>query len=85
MANGRKRPVRFLFTTSDSAFLFLIGELETVVRRQLPMAVVVAVDNAWGLEVGVYKRTFGHGKTREPGVHWNKNVRFDKIAEALGC
>jgi thiamine pyrophosphate-dependent acetolactate synthase large subunit-like protein len=33
----------------------------------------------------VYKRTFGHGKTTEPGVHWSKSVRFDKIAEGLGC
>ena len=49
------------------------------------MVVVVAVDNAWGLEVGVYKRTFGHGNTTEPGVHWSKDVRFDQIAKGLGC
>ena len=83
VAEGGKRPV--LFTTSDSAFLFHIGELETVSRLNLPMVIVVGVDNAWGLEVGVYKRTFGHGKSTEPGVHWGKNVRFDKIAEGLGC
>lgn len=83
VAEGRKRPV--LFTTSDSAFLFHIGELETVARLEIPMVIVVGVDNSWGLEVGVYKRTFGHGKTNEPGVHWNKDVRFDKIAEGLGC
>jgi acetolactate synthase-1/2/3 large subunit len=83
VADGGKRPV--LFTTSDSAFLFHIGELETVSRLNLPMVIVVGVDNAWGLEVGVYKRTFGHGNTNEPGVHWGKNVRFDKIAEGLGC
>lgn len=83
VADGRKRPV--LFMTSDSAFLFHIGELETVARLKLPMVIVVGVDNQWGLEVGVYKRTFGHGKTNEPGVHWSKDVRFDKIAEGLGC
>ena len=83
IADGGKRPV--LFTTSDSAFLFHIGELETAARFNLPIVTVVAVDNAWGLEVGVYKRTFGHGNTTEPGVHWSKNVRFDKIAEGLGC
>lgn len=82
VADGMQRPV--LFTTSDSAFLFHIGELETVARLNLPMVIVVGVDNAWGLEVGVYKRTFGHGKTNEPGVHWG-HVRFDKMAEALGC
>jgi thiamine pyrophosphate-dependent acetolactate synthase large subunit-like protein len=83
VADGRKRPV--LFLTSDSAFLFHIGELETAARLNLPLVTVVGVDNQWGLEVGVYKRTFGHGKTTEPGVHWSKAVRFDKVAEGLGC
>lgn len=83
VADGGKRPV--LFTTSDSAFLYHIGELEVVQRLNLPMVIVVAVDNAWGLEVGVYKRTFGHGNSTEPGVHWSKNVRFDEIAKGLGC
>ncbi len=81
--DGGKRPV--LFTTSDSAFLFHIAELEVAARHKLPIVTVVGVDNQWGLEVGVYKRTFGHGKTNEPGVHWSKEVRFDKIAEGLGC
>ena len=83
VADGGKRPV--LFTTSDSAFLFHIGELEVAARLNLPIVTVVGVDHQWGLEVGVYKRTFGHGKTTEPGVHWSKDVRFDKIAEGLGC
>lgn len=83
VADGRKRPV--LLTTSDSSFLYHIGDLEVVSRLKLPMVVVVAVDNAWGLEVGVYKRTFGHGNTTEPGVHWSKDVRFDQIAKGLGC
>ncbi|SEQ96436.1 Acetolactate synthase large subunit [Solimonas aquatica] len=83
IADGGKRPV--LFTTSDSAFLYHIGELEVVHRFNLPMVIVVGVDHSWGLEVGVYKRTFGHGNSNEPGVHWSKDVRFDKIAEGLGC
>ncbi|GAB3104183.1 thiamine pyrophosphate-binding protein [Aestuariicella hydrocarbonica] len=83
IADGGKRPV--LFTTSDSAFLYHIAELEVVQRFNLPMVIVVAVDNAWGLEVGVYKRTFGHGNTTEPGVHWSTNVRFDEIARGHGC
>ena len=83
IADGKQRPV--LFLTSDSAFLFHIGELETAARLNLPLVTVVAVDNQWGLEVGVYKRTFGHGNSTEPGVHWSKEVRFDKIAEGLGC
>jgi thiamine pyrophosphate-dependent acetolactate synthase large subunit-like protein len=70
IADDGKRPV--LFTTSDSAFLYQIAELELAHRFNLPIVTVVAVDNAWGLEVGVYKRTFGYGNTTEPGVHWSK-------------
>ena len=81
LADGGKRPV--MLTTSDSAFLFHIGELEVVARLKMPMVIVVAVDHQWGLEVGVYKRTFGKGSA-ETGVHWSKDVRFDRIAEGFG-
>jgi thiamine pyrophosphate-dependent acetolactate synthase large subunit-like protein len=82
VAEGRNRPVMLL--TSDSAFLFHISELETAARLKLPLVCVVGVDNQWGLEVGVYKRTFGV-QSAETGVHWSKDVRFNKIAEGLGC
>lgn len=82
VAEGGKRPVMLL--TSDSAFLFHIAELETAARQNLPLVCVVGVDHAWGLEVGVYKRTFEQ-PSPQPGVHWSKNVRFDKIAEGLDC
>jgi acetolactate synthase I/II/III large subunit len=82
VADGGKRPGMLL--TSDSSFLFHISELETAARLKLPLVCVVGVDNQWGLEVGVYKRTFGKGSA-ETGVHWSKDVRFDKIAEGFGC
>lgn len=82
VADGGKRPVMLL--TSDSSFMFQIAELETAQRLGLPLVCVVGVDNQWGLEVGVYKRTFGQGSL-ETGVHWSKEVRFDKIAEGFGC
>jgi acetolactate synthase I/II/III large subunit len=82
VADGRKRPVMLL--TSDSSFLFHIAELETAARLKLPLVCVVGVDHQWGLEVGVYKRTFEQ-PSPQPGVHWSKNVRFDKIAEGLDC
>jgi len=82
VADGGKRPGMLL--TSDSSFLFHISELETAARLKLPLVCVVGVDNQWGLEVGVYKRTFGKG-SKETGVHWSKDVRFDKIAEGFGC
>jgi acetolactate synthase I/II/III large subunit len=73
-----------MLVTSDSSFLFHIAELEVAVRRKLPLVCVVAVDFQWGLEVGVYKRTFGQG-TAETGTHWSDTVRMDKIAEGLGA
>ncbi|MFI5720515.1 thiamine pyrophosphate-binding protein [Nocardia sp. NPDC051750] len=82
VADGRKRPV--LMITGDSSFQFQIAELETAARLNLPLVTVVAVDYAWGLEVGVYKRTFGQG-SRETAVHWSKETRLDKVAEGFGC
>jgi thiamine pyrophosphate-dependent acetolactate synthase large subunit-like protein len=82
VADGKKRPVMLL--TSDSSFMFHIAELETAARLKLPLVCVVGTDFQWGLEVGVYKRTFGQGSL-ETGVHWSKDVRFDKIAEGFGC
>ncbi len=79
---GKVRPGMLL--TSDSSFLFHVGELEVAVRKNLPLVIVVGVDFQWGLEVGVYKRTFGKG-TKETGVHWSDKVRFDKIAEGFGA
>jgi acetolactate synthase-1/2/3 large subunit len=82
VAEGRKRPVMLI--TGDSSFQFHIAELETAARLNLPLVCVVGVDYAWGLEVGVYKRTFGHG-SRETGTHWSTDTRFDKVAEGFGC
>lgn len=82
VADGGKRPVMLL--TSDSSLLFHIAELETAARLKLPLVCVVGVDHQWGLEVGVYKRTFEQ-PSPQPGVHWSKNVRFDKIAEGFDC
>ncbi|MCB0946688.1 MAG: thiamine pyrophosphate-binding protein, partial [Mycobacterium sp.] len=71
VAEGGNRPVMLL--TSDSAFLFHIAELETAARLNLPLVCVVGVDHQWGLEVGVYKRTFEQ-PSPQPGVHWSKDV-----------
>jgi acetolactate synthase-1/2/3 large subunit len=79
---GKVRPGMLL--TSDSSFLFHIGELEVAVRKNLPLVCVVGVDFQWGLEVGIYRATFGEG-TNEAGVHWSDKVRFDKIAEGFGA
>ncbi|MFF2513752.1 thiamine pyrophosphate-binding protein [Streptomyces sp. NPDC058086] len=82
VAEGGKRPLMLI--TGDSSFQFHIAELETAARLNLPLVCVVGVDYAWGLEVGVYKRTFGQGSL-ETGVHWSRNTRLDKVAEGFGC
>ncbi|TCN58321.1 thiamine pyrophosphate-dependent acetolactate synthase large subunit-like protein [Rhodococcus sp. SMB37] len=82
VAAGGKRPMMLI--TGDSSFQFHIAELETAARVGLPLVCVVGVDYAWGLEVGVYKRTFGHDSL-ETGVHWSKETRLDKVAEGFGC
>ncbi|OHV48353.1 thiamine pyrophosphate-binding protein [Pseudofrankia sp. BMG5.36] len=82
VADDGRRPV--MLVTGDSSFQFQIAELETAARLNLPLVCVVAVDYAWGLEVGVYKRTFGQGSL-ETGTHWSTATRFDKVAEGFGC
>ncbi len=79
-ANG-ERPV--VLVTGDSSFLFHVSELETAVRKNLPIVTVVAVDNAWGLEVGCWRKQIGPD-TPETEAHWGKAVRFDKLCEAFG-
>lgn len=82
LAVGNSR--RVVLMTGDSSFLFHISELETAVRKQLPIVCVVGCDYAWGLEVAVYKGTFGP-QSPETEAHWGKQVRLDKIAEGFGA
>lgn len=82
IAVGDSRPVMLL--TGDSSFMFHISELETAVRKKLPVIVIVSCDYAWGLEVGVYRRAMGP-QSPETEAHWSKGVRFDKIARGFGA
>ena len=82
LAVGDKR--RVVLLTGDSAFMFHISELETAVRKQLPIICVVWVDHAWGLEAASYKANFGEN-TSTPEARWSPEVRFDKTAESFGA
>lgn len=82
VAVGDKR--RVVLLTSDSTFLFHTTELETAARKGLPVVVIVGVDYAWGLEVGAVRSIFGPD-ARATEAYWSRDVRFDKIAEGLGC
>ena len=76
------RPV--VLITGDSSFMFHIAELETAVRKGLPIVTVVGVDNAWGLEVGCWRKQVGPDSP-ETEAHWGKAVRFDTIAKGFGA
>ncbi|PEQ13912.1 hypothetical protein B2G71_06325 [Novosphingobium sp. PC22D] len=82
LAVGNER--RAFLLTGDSAFLFHISELETAVRKNLPVICVVSVDHAWGLEAASYKANFGEN-TSTPEARWGAAVRLDKTAESFGA
>lgn len=82
LAVGDKRRVALL--TGDSAFLFHISELETAVRKNLPLICIVAVDHAWGIEAASYKANFGEN-TATPEARWGGEVRLDKTAQSFGA
>ena len=82
LAVGNDR--RVVLISGDSSFLFHISELETAVRKNLPIVCIVGCDYAWGLEVAVYKGNFGP-QSPETEAHWGKQLRLDKIAEGFGA
>ncbi len=69
--------------TGDSAFGFNMQELETAARLKLPIIVVVAVDGAFGMEKSAQKRVFG--RDADWFMHDHAPVRYDLVAEAMGC
>lgn len=82
LAVGDKR--RVCLITGDSSFQFHIAELETAVRKNLPIVVIVNVDHAWGLEEATYYASLGRD-ANPVEARWGRVVRFDKIAEGFGA
>jgi hypothetical protein len=70
-------------TDGDSAFGFNLQELETAVRLQLPVIIIVAVDGAFGMEKSAQRRVFG--REAEWFGHDYAPVRYDQLAVAMGC
>jgi len=69
--------------TGDSAFGFNIQELETAVRHNLPVIIIVAVDGAYGMEKSAQRRSFG--READWFGHDHAPVRYDQVAMAMGC
>ncbi len=69
----------------DGAFGFHVMELETAVREGLPVVVVVAVDDAWGMEKSAFG-AWGYGPADWAGRGIDMaRVRYDEIARGMGC
>ncbi len=78
------RPDRTVYcVTGDGAFGFHLQELETAVRQRAAVLVVVAVDGAWGMEKTSQNRIFGRSGDWLGCDH--APVRYDRLAEAMGC
>jgi acetolactate synthase-1/2/3 large subunit len=69
--------------TGDSAFGFNIQELETAVRNDLAVIIIVAVDGAYGMEKTAQRRMFG--READWFGHEHAPVRYDQVAIAMGC
>ncbi len=73
------RPVYLI--TGDGALGFNLQEMETAVRYQLPIVVVVAVDRGWGME-----RTsqLAAGIQGFVETEFYPETRFDRVAQGFG-
>ncbi len=77
------RPVCLI--TGDGAFGFHVMELETAVREELPVVVLVAVDDAWGMEKTAYLAMgYDAGDWERRGIDL-ASVSYDALARSLGC
>jgi acetolactate synthase-1/2/3 large subunit len=78
-----QRPVCLI--SGDGALGFNIMELETAVREDLPVIVLVAVDDAWGMEKTAFvAQGLGPADWAARGIEMTP-VRYDRLAESLGC
>lgn len=77
------RPVCLI--SGDGAFGFHVMELETAARENLPIIVLVAVDDAWGMEKTAYMAAgYGASDWEKRGIDLDP-VRYDGMAKSLGC
>ena len=67
--------------TGDGSVGYGIMELDTALRHNLPIIVIVANDSAWGSEKYMIEDTFG----RTIGCELRPETRYDRIAQAMGA
>ena len=77
------RPVCVI--SGDGAMGFNIMELETAAREQTPIVVIVAVDDAWGMEKTAFlAQGLGADDWANRGIEIAP-VRYDGVARNMGC
>ena len=73
----------------DSPIVLLLGDgaagmslmdIDTLVRHQLPVVIVVGNNSAWGLEKGPMRMIYGYDVLADLAPH----TRYDEVARALG-
>lgn len=78
-------PERTVYCISgDGALGFHVMELETALRAGAPVIVIVAVDDAWGMEKTAFDIA-GLGPEHYVDIDIRPGVRYDVIAQGLGC
>jgi len=70
--------------TGDGALGFNIMEMETALRENASIIVIVAVDNGWGMERSAHNFG-GVPAEQQQGVNISGEMRYDLIAQGLGC
>ncbi|MFX0035945.1 MAG: thiamine pyrophosphate-binding protein [Candidatus Hermodarchaeota archaeon] len=75
---------KVLVLTGDGSFLFNGKEIETALRFNLPIVVVISNDRLWGMVARGQKMSHGK-KFFGLGTSLSNKTRYDKYAEAFNC
>ncbi len=78
LAHPERRVVAF---TGDGAFGFNAMELETALREQIPVTVVLGNDSTWGIDNGIQIGVYGRGVATD----LSPKLRYDLMAAGLGA
>ena len=70
--------------TGDGAVGFNIMEMETALRENVQIIVLVAVDDGWGMERSAHNFG-GVPAEQQQGVNISGEMRYDLIAQGMGC
>ncbi|WP_202318544.1 thiamine pyrophosphate-binding protein [Archaeoglobus neptunius] len=76
---------RVFVITGDGSFLFNGAEIDTAVRHNLQIIVIVVNDSAWGLVNHTRLLSTRDTERAKYGAILNENARYDKFAESLGA